>query len=106
MATIRKTRSSGTGAVEILSKDPDLLKEIIQTAIQELLETEMIEAIGAKKGERTELRLGYRAGYYPRSLGKLCRSDGRPYAILVTSSVQFSMAADKRRPHLVQEEAS
>ena len=68
MATIRKTRSLGTGATEILSKDPDLLKEIIQTAIQELLETEMIEAIGAKKGERTELRLGYRAGYYPRSL--------------------------------------
>ncbi len=68
MATIRKTRSLGTGAVEILSKDPDLLKEIVRTAIQELLETEMTEAVGAKKGERTELRLGYRAGYYPRSL--------------------------------------
>ena len=43
--------------MEILSKDPDPLKEIIQTVIQELLEAEMIEAIGATKSERTELRL-------------------------------------------------
>lgn len=33
MTTIRKTRSSGTGAVEILSKGPDLLEEIIRTAV-------------------------------------------------------------------------
>lgn len=68
MATSPKTRSLGGDAVKILSKDPDLLKEIVRTAVQELLETEMTEAVGAKKGERTELRLGYRAGYYPRSL--------------------------------------
>ena len=28
----------------------------------------MTEALGAERGERTEARLGYRAGYYPRSL--------------------------------------
>ena len=28
----------------------------------------MTEALGAAKGERTETRLGYRAGYYHRSL--------------------------------------
>ena len=28
----------------------------------------MSETIGAEKGERTETRLAYRSGYYPRSL--------------------------------------
>jgi hypothetical protein len=28
----------------------------------------MTEAVGAEKGERTEGRLGYRSGYYPRAL--------------------------------------
>src|SRR3984893_15697870 len=32
------------------------------------LEAEMTETIGAEKGERTETRLAYRSGYYPRSL--------------------------------------
>jgi putative transposase len=36
--------------------------------VQEALETEMTEAIGAAKGERTEGRLSYRSGYYGRSL--------------------------------------
>jgi putative transposase len=36
--------------------------------LQEVLEAEMTEAIGASKGERTEGRLGYRSGYYTRGL--------------------------------------
>jgi putative transposase len=36
--------------------------------LQELLEAEMSEALGAEKGERTPDRLGYRAGHYQRSL--------------------------------------
>ena len=40
----------------------------MRTVIQEFLEAEMAEAIGAQKGERVEGRLSYRSGYYPRSL--------------------------------------
>jgi transposase-like protein len=54
----------------------------VQAVLQELVEAEMTratevlnrrrvferEALGAEKGERTPDRLGYRAGYYPRTL--------------------------------------
>ncbi len=50
----------------ILSEDPDLLKEMVRTALQELLKMNTTEAVGAKKGGGTELRFRYRAGYYPR----------------------------------------
>ena len=36
--------------------------------MQETLETEMAETLRAEKGERSEARLGYRSGYYTRSL--------------------------------------
>ncbi|ESZ01229.1 hypothetical protein X736_32495, partial [Mesorhizobium sp. L2C089B000] len=36
--------------------------------MQEVLEAEMEEALGASKGERTPERLGYRSGYYGRTL--------------------------------------
>ena len=36
--------------------------------MQEVLEAEMTEALGAEKGERTPARLGYRSGYYGRTL--------------------------------------
>ncbi len=40
-----------------------------RTVIQEFLEAEMSEAIVAQKGERhRRAGLGYRSGYYPRSL--------------------------------------
>ena len=36
--------------------------------MQEMLEAEMTDALGAEKGERTPARLGYRSGYYARTL--------------------------------------
>lgn len=36
--------------------------------MQETLEAEMAETLGAEKGESTEARLGDRSGYYTRSL--------------------------------------
>jgi transposase-like protein len=36
--------------------------------MQEMLEAEMTDAVGAEKGERTAARLGYRSGYYTRTL--------------------------------------
>ena len=44
MATVRKTRSSRNQTAEILSQDSDLLRNIIQAALQKLLETDMNEA--------------------------------------------------------------
>ena len=50
-----------------LSEDRDLLKRIEET-LQQVLEGEMEEALQAGKSERTQTRLGYRAGYYNRTL--------------------------------------
>src|SRR3954463_465587 len=52
----------------MLSKDGDLLKTIIEETLQQVLEAEMDEALQAGKGERTASRLGYRSGYYGRTL--------------------------------------
>ena len=52
----------------MMAEDGEFLRPIVRTVIQEFLEAEMSEAIGAQKGERIEGRSGYRSGYYPRSL--------------------------------------
>ena len=52
----------------MIAEDGDFLGPVVRTVIQEFLEAEMAEAIGAQKGERVEGRLSYRSGYYPRSL--------------------------------------
>lgn len=49
-------------------EDRDFLKEIVQGVLQEILEAEMEETVQAGKSERTEGRLGYRSGYYGRTL--------------------------------------
>jgi len=41
---------------------------VVRTALQEVLEAEMTEALGAEKGERAAGRQGYRSGYYGRTL--------------------------------------
>jgi putative transposase len=52
----------------LLQGDQDVLKELVRTVVQQTLEAEMDAALGASKGERTEGRLGYRSGYYGRTL--------------------------------------
>jgi transposase-like protein len=51
-----------------LAAEPDLLRPLVQLAVQEFLEAEMNEALGAGKSERNPGRLGYRSGHYPRKL--------------------------------------
>lgn len=51
-----------------LLEDADFLKGLIREALQEILEAEMEETLQASKGERTAERLGYRSGYYRRTL--------------------------------------
>lgn len=62
----RKTTSAAVK--DILLSNPDGLREVIRAVMQEVLEAEMEETLGASKGERTPERLGYRSGYYGRTL--------------------------------------
>lgn len=55
-------------AQEALLDDPSFLKEILQRVIQELLEAEMTQHIGAAPYERAEKRTGHRNGHKPRTL--------------------------------------
>jgi putative transposase len=50
-----------------LLEDPAFLKEIVERVLQELLEAEMTEHIGAAPYERVENRKGHRNGYKPRT---------------------------------------
>lgn len=61
----RKTRKE---LHNLMKEDQDLLKSLVQMAMQEVLEAEMTEHLGADRHERTEGRRGYRSGYYGRSL--------------------------------------
>ncbi len=53
---------------DLFSTSPDGLREIVRAVMQEMLEAEMTDTLGAEKGERTAARLGYRSGYYTRTL--------------------------------------
>jgi putative transposase len=48
-------------------EDDEFLRALVRTALQEVFEAEMSEALGAEKGERTVGRQGYRSGYYGRT---------------------------------------
>jgi hypothetical protein len=51
-----------------LAEDEEFLRALVRMALQEVLEAEMTEALGAEKGERAAGRQGYRSGYYGRTL--------------------------------------
>ena len=53
---------------ELMREDAEFLKPLMREVVQQVLEAEMEEALGAQKSERTEGRLGYRSGYYNRTL--------------------------------------
>ncbi len=53
---------------KVLEEQEDFLKLLVEKVMQEVLEAEMDEALGASKGERTPGRVGYRSGHYTRGL--------------------------------------
>jgi phosphoenolpyruvate carboxylase len=55
-------------AKEAFESDQDGLKELFRMTLQQVLEAEMTELLGAGKSERTGGRQGYRSGYYERDL--------------------------------------
>ena len=66
--TERKGKAEGIDVKALLARDDAFLRTVVKTALQEFLEAEMTDAVGAGKGERTANRLGYRSGYYGRTL--------------------------------------
>jgi transposase-like protein len=52
----------------VLAGDDAFIRAVVRAALQEVLEAEMTESVGAGKGERTANRVGYRSGYYSRTL--------------------------------------
>ena len=66
--TKRQGKSGTIDVKALLAGDEEFLRALVRTALQEVLEAEMTEALGAEKGERTAGRQGYRSGYYGRTL--------------------------------------
>ncbi|MEQ8512228.1 IS256 family transposase [Algiphilus sp.] len=68
MTTTSKTKGSAAVVEGLLGQDRDQLKALLRESLQEVLEAEMTDALGAAPGARTDGRLGYRSGYYQRGL--------------------------------------
>ena len=66
--TVKKVRPGTIDVKALLAGDEEFLRALMRTALEEVLEAEMTEALGAEKGERTAGRQGYRSGYYGRTL--------------------------------------
>ncbi len=66
--TRKQSKTTVSELKELLTKDKDFLRPLVEEVVQQVLEAEMDEAVGAQKGERTANRLGYRSGYYGRTL--------------------------------------
>src|SRR5499425_758093 len=66
--TERKGKCGTIDVKALLAGDGEFLRALVRTALQEVHEVEMTEVLGAEKGERTAGRLGYRSGYYGRTL--------------------------------------
>src|SRR5271165_2937203 len=49
-------------------KEENFLRPLVEQIVQQILEAEMDEMLGAEKSERTSSRQGYRSGHYPRRL--------------------------------------
>lgn len=52
----------------ILLEDPNFLREVVERVLQEMLEAEMTEHVGAAPYERSAARTGHRNGHKPRTL--------------------------------------
>jgi len=66
MARRKSTRTAIDWKAALVADD--VFRELLRGTIQQVLEAEMDEAVGAGKWERTDGRLGYRSGYRGRTL--------------------------------------
>jgi putative transposase len=64
-------KNDNTSAIDwkaMMEGQRDFLKPLVQEVLQQVLEAEMTEAVGAERHERNGDRLSYRSGYYRRGL--------------------------------------
>lgn len=92
----------------LLERDEDFMRSAVEVLVQAALEAEMTEAIGAAKSERSETRIAYRSGYYPRCLitrvgtlelgcRRACPGDGRgPVGAVFDRAVRALSALGRR----------
>src|SRR5438309_5845738 len=80
--TKRQGKSGTIDVKALLAQDEEFLRALVRTALQEVLEAEMTEALGAEKGERAAGRQGYRSGYYGR---RLCHGNSIEHALRAKS---------------------
>ncbi len=66
--TLAKLKAKQPSAKALIARDRDVIKALVKEALDEVLDAEMTELLGAGRNERTEERSGYRAGYYSRGL--------------------------------------
>lgn len=64
----KKRKSEVLDLKALMGEQEDFLRALVQETVQAVLEAEMSECLQAAKSERTASRLGYRSGYYPRTL--------------------------------------
>ena len=66
--TKREHRAERIDLKALVGGDRNFLRQLIRATLQEVLEAEMTDALGAAKSERTTGRNGYRSGYNGRTL--------------------------------------
>lgn len=66
--TRNENRPSIAAVKDLMGANRDALREIVQDLLQEMLEGEMTDVLGASKSERIDGRVGYRSGHYNRTL--------------------------------------
>src|SRR6478672_6757459 len=66
--TERKLKAVRPRLEALVAQDRDLLKALVKEALDQILQAEMTDFLGAAPGERSPSRLGYQAGYYERGL--------------------------------------
>lgn len=66
--TQKKNSTSAIDWKAMMEGQRDFLKPLVQEVLQQVLEAEMTEAVGAERHERNGERTSYRSGYYRRGL--------------------------------------
>src|SRR4051794_15477140 len=66
--TQKKDSATAADWRAILGSGLEGMRPLVQQIVQEVLEAEMDETLGAQRSERTPERVGYRSGYYTRTL--------------------------------------
>ncbi len=73
--TARKHNIPAIDLKALLTEDRDLMRALMEEALQQVLEAEMTPCVGAEPSERSQGRQGYRAGHDERGrvtrIGKL-----------------------------------